>query len=80
MLNLTPDVKGLPCVKAEYGPISFVGGAAPVEGETVIVSTIVAPRLKEARPDLTVLVPDTGPTCVRDENGRIIAVRRFICY
>jgi len=49
-------------------------------GDVVIVSTIVADALARlGAPDgVIVLVPDTGPTCKRDESGRIVAVRQFI--
>lgn len=54
---------------------------APQGNETVIVSIVAAPVVVAEQPDLTVLVPDTGPdSAVRDESGRIRGVRRLILW
>ncbi len=76
-----PDapVGWLPTVCSRYGGVH--GLPAEVRpGDAVIVSSIVADAFSRGyRPEgVTVLVPDTGPTCKRDEQGRILAVRQFI--
>lgn len=56
-------------------------GPEPEKGENVIVSTIAAQPLADARPDLTIYVPDTGPnSCERDEGGNITGIRRLILW
>lgn len=50
-------------------------------GDVLMVSTIVADameRHREAFQQYTILVPDTGPSCHRDDQGRIVSVSRFI--
>ncbi len=49
-------------------------------GDVLIVSSVVANHWPEMnRPnDITVLVPDTGNTCKRDNDGRVVSVSRFI--
>ena len=48
-------------------------------GDAVIVSTIVADCWREGRPPgVVILTPNTGASCKRDPNGRIIAVSCFI--
>lgn len=73
------SVDGLATVRTEYGGVEGI----PVDvkpGDVLIVSTIVADAFSRGfAPDgVTVLVPDTGPTCKRDEAGRIISVCQFI--
>ena len=59
-------------VRVSYGEIEGLPDPAP---DTIyIVSAIVAQAAMRA----DVLSPDTGPTAIRDENGQIEAVRRFI--
>ena len=62
----------LDIVDKEYGSSEL---PEPVTGQFFIVSKIV----RDAFPDRTdLLVPDTGPdSVVRDDNGRIIGIRRF---
>ena len=59
-------------VRVSYGEIE--GLPEPADGTIYIVSAIVAQAAMRA----DVLSPDTGPTAIRDENGQIQAVRRFI--
>ncbi|MHC1589316.1 MAG: hypothetical protein ACXQS1_05835 [Methermicoccaceae archaeon] len=67
-------VNGIPIVKSEFGEIA--GLPEPQQGVVYICSTMVAQAAaKKMRID--VLAPDTGPTAIRDESGRIVAVRRF---
>jgi len=67
-------IMGIPVAKNEWGEVL---GLPPEEpGTFFIVSMLVMQALGESRPDL--LSPDTGKDAVRDEDGRIIAVRRFI--
>ncbi len=51
--------------------------------DAIIVSTIVAGaavQLRGLNPKLRILVPDSGPSAVRDEKGRILHVVRFLEY
>ncbi len=53
------------------------------EVDAIIVSTIVAgcaAQLRELNPKLRILVPDSGPSAVRDDKGRIMHVVRFLEY
>ena len=71
----TVEVDGIaiPVVANVYGDV--VGLPAP-EPETVyIVSGLVLSRISN-RDD--VLAPDTGATAIRDGNGQIVAVTRFV--
>lgn len=64
------DIDGFPFVKTVFGEVQ---GLPPAEDQTFfIVSQIVIAALPD-RQDL--VRPDTGPTCVRDTEGRIVAVR-----
>ena len=72
-------IDGMTTVHTRYA--EAVGVPAEVApGDAVIVSTLVGdlwPR--RSRPvGVTVLVPDTGASCRRDEQGRIASVSRFI--
>lgn len=77
--NAADPVAGMATVHIQY---SQVEGIPPgiVAGDVLLVSTLVGDKWMPAdRPTgVTVLVPDTGATCRRDENGRIISVRRLI--
>lgn len=65
-------VDDIPVNLAEYGAIENL---SPPQPDTVyIVSIVVA--LAARRPD--VLSPDTGPTAIRDEANRVVAVRGFV--
>jgi hypothetical protein len=66
------DVDGITVVRSTFGPPTDLPD--PAEGVVYLVSSLVA----QAVPDREdVVAPDTGATCVRNENGRIVAVRRF---
>ena len=80
-LIYTDDGVPLPIVNAVYGPPE--GPLPPFDDETaIIVSHIAAQSILTHRPEWAghLLVPDTGPTAVRDEQGRILGVRQFILY
>jgi len=67
------SIDGIPVVKTEFGEVE--GLPDPEPNTIYIVSSIVAQAVAGERED--VVAPDTGPTAIRDENGRIVAVRRF---
>lgn len=72
-------IDGLATVRTDYGSVD--GFPAEVQpGDVLIVSTIVADAFARglAPAGVTVLVPDTGPSCKRDEAGRIVGVCQFI--
>ena len=67
-------VLGAPVVK--HVPKAVTGDSLPMrKGVTYIVSRMALEALRW-RPD--VVAPDTGPSAVRDDAGRIIAVRQFV--
>lgn len=61
----------VPVVAVEYGTPEGL----PPEGTECIVSVLVRTAVPGRR---GVYSPDTGPTAVRDEAGRIVAVTRLI--
>ena len=66
------EINGVPVVRTRF--IKVEGLPEPEKGKVFIVSTLVAQAVK--RND--VIAPDTSPqSVVRDENGRIIGVKRF---
>ena len=48
----------------------------PTDGTRCLVSAMVLDALRGAVPN--VYAPDTGPTAIRDEKGRIMAVTRLV--
>lgn len=66
-------VNTIPVVKTEFGEVENL--PEPQEDTIYIVSSLVAQALAGKRSDI--VAPDTGPTAYRDEEGRIVAVRRF---
>jgi hypothetical protein len=72
-------IDGLRIVTTRYGALHGLPTGIQ-ESDIVIVSTLVGDNWPiECRPNgIIVLVPDTGATCKRDENGRIISVKQFI--
>lgn len=76
-----PDVpiEGLAIVCTRYGEVKGLPNSI-CSGDVLIVSTIVGDHWTATdRPrHITVLVPDTGPSCQRDNAGRIVSVCRFI--
>jgi len=61
-------------VRCEYGRVT--GLPESEEGIIFIVSGLVLNVLAGSRPDC--VAPDTGPSAVRDEQGNIVGVRRFL--
>ena len=83
-VNVTTQDDGLLVVKGCQSAISVVrtqygevdGLPDPADNTVFIVSGVVLTAIKGSRDD--VLAPDTSPTSVvRDDEGRIIAVKRF---
>jgi hypothetical protein len=68
------EVAGIPIVRSRFGQIQGLPG--PREGAVFVASTIVA-QAAAALGRRDVVSPDTGPTAVRDEQGRISAVLRL---
>lgn len=70
------EVDGIPVVAQTYGEIEDL--PAPEPDTLYLVSAIVLAAAKEAgRTDC--IAPDTSPQgAIRDEAGRIVAVRRFV--
>lgn len=67
------EINGIPVVRNVLGPV--IGLPEPEEGIMYIVPFLVASALPE-RDDL--LAPDTTPaSVVRDEQGRIVGVKRL---
>ena len=69
----------VPVVRKTYGNPEF-SGTLPDSGDVVIVSGLAGPVVRRALGgDTRVLSPDTGPdSVVRDSEGKILGVRRFI--
>jgi len=68
------EYNGIPVFKTVFGGVE--GLPAPERGVIYIVSTLVLQALKGKRND--VVAPDTSPqSAVRDESGKIIAVKGF---
>lgn len=67
-------VGDIPIVATTFGDIE--GLPEPRPGVLYVASTLVAQAAAE-RGRRDVVSPDTGPTAVRDEEGRIVAVRRL---
>lgn len=82
-MGMSGHIDGLATVHTAYGEIDGIPGDLQ-PGDVLIVPTIVGDaytRLanRGAVPaNVTVIVPDTGPTCKRDESGRIISVSQFM--
>jgi hypothetical protein len=74
-----PDARGyvdvLPVYEIAYGDVT--GLPEPVEGTTYVVSLVVLQACPERR-DL--VAPGTGPQdgAIRDADGKIVAVTRFV--
>lgn len=67
-------VEGIPVVRTEFGAVD--GLPEPQPNTIFIVSTLVAQALKGKRHDI--VAPDTSPqSAIRDENGRIMGIKRF---
>ncbi len=67
------EVDGIPVVRTSFGKVENLPERQ--EGTFYVVSTLVAQAVP-FRDD--VIAPDTGPeSVVRDEDGKIVGVRRF---
>ena len=66
------ELESIPCVTQKMGQVQ--GLPAPEPGVFFLVSALVFAA--SGRQDL--VAPDTGNTCVRDAQGRIVAVTRLI--
>ena len=73
-----PDKVGyIPITVRNFGEIT--GLPEPVEGVTFVASMVVAQAAaKLGRRD--VLAPDTGPSAVRSEDGKVIAVQGLVLF
>lgn len=65
------EVDGAPVVRRVFGAVEGL----PEEGEPCVVSALV---LAAVPGRAGVYAPDTGPTAVRDEQGRVVAVTRLV--
>ena len=71
------QLDGIPVVQQTFGDVA--GLPDPQDGVAYLVSGLVLSAVKAAggRPD--VFAPDTSPdSAVRDDGGRIVAVRRLV--
>lgn len=66
----TAPVNGVPVVQRTMGDVTGIPAGVPC-----IVSSMVLAAVP-GRPD--VYAPDTGNTAIRDANGHIVAVTRFV--
>jgi len=73
--NIVGDLIGIPVIVREMGKVE---GLPPErDGVVCLVSSMALEALRGiGRRD--VYAPDTGPTAVRDDQGRIVAVTRFV--
>lgn len=67
------DLDGIPLVSRTWGQVENL--PAPEPGVFLVVSSLV---FEAARDRNDLLVPDTGPTAVRDASGQVVAVRRLV--
>jgi len=65
------EIDGIPFVETLFGEVENLPDPQP--DTYLIVSLVVIAAAAPERDDL--VRPDTGPTCVRDGEGKIIAVR-----
>ena len=72
-------VAGLKTVTTKYAAIRGLPEGIQA-GDVLLVSTLIGDYWKsKSRPaGVIVLVPDTGSSCKRDEQGRIVSVAQFI--
>ncbi len=64
-------VEGIEIVRSAFGAVENM---PEPDGTIYIVSSMVAQALSFR---VDIVAPDTGPTAIRDESGRIVAVTRF---
>jgi len=67
------ELDGVPLVTRKFGEVENL--PEPTEGTIYIVSSLVLSALN-GRED--VVAPDTGATAIRNEDGHIVAVTRFV--
>ena len=67
------NIVGVPTIRRTLGDVE--GLPDPQDGTVYIVSSMVLSAVR-GRDD--VVAPDTGPTAVRDDDGRIVAVTRLV--
>lgn len=68
------ELDGIPFVRTTFSEIE--GLPQPTEGVVFVTSSIVAQAAAcQGRKD--VVSPDTGPSALRNEQGQIVAVKRF---
>jgi len=68
------EIDGVPVVETRWGAVE---GLPEPEPDTVYITSTLVMQAAKAMGRTDVVSPDTGPTAVRDSEGRIIAVRRF---
>lgn len=67
----------VPVVRRRFGSVEGLGDYGP--DRPVVVSALVLEALRASgAPTSGVYAPDTGPTAVRDAEGRIVAVTRLV--
>lgn len=72
--EVVDEINGIPVVRTKFGEV--IDMPEPQPDTVFIVSTLVAQALAGTRDDI--VAPDTSPQgAVRDEQGRIIGVKRF---
>jgi len=71
--TLATPAGAIPVVTRALGAVTDL--PAPVEGTAYVVSSMVLAGVS-GRAD--VYAPDTGPTALRDEQGRVVAVTRLV--
>jgi len=70
--EVTDPIGEYGCVKVRRGECE--GIPEPEEGTFFLVSAMVF----DATTRSDVIAPDTGPTCIRNEQGQVIGVTRFL--
>lgn len=68
------EIGGIPIVATRYGAVEGLPEPAP---ETLYITSSLVAQAAASEGRVDVVAPDTGPTAVRDEEGRIVAVRRL---
>jgi hypothetical protein len=69
------DIAGIPISQVQYGAVEHL--PAPQPDTLYVVSAMVA---QQCRDRIDVVAPDTGSSAIRDDAGRIVAVRGFVRY
>jgi hypothetical protein len=75
--SVTLDGVQVPVVRRRFGAVEGLGDYGP--DRPVVVSSLVLEALRASgAPTSGVYAPDTGPSAVRDAEGRIVAVTRLV--